>query len=83
MNLPAHGAWNGQKVVVGTGEALLGPGSATREAGPSRTNAREVAGGREGVGGGRSGDDGRDNRTRLERRAPASSMHDAGKEGIW
>ena len=58
MNLPAHGAWNGQRVVVGTGEALLGPGSATREAGPSITNAREVAGGREGVGGGRSSDDG-------------------------
>ena len=82
-NLPAHGAWNGQRVVVGTGEALLGPGSAAREACPPITNAREVAGGREGVGGGRSSDDGRDNRTRLERRAPTSSMHDAGKEGIW
>jgi hypothetical protein len=34
---------------------------------------REVAGGREGVGGGRSSDDGRDNTTRPERRAPASS----------
>jgi hypothetical protein len=31
-NLPAHGAWNGQKGDVGTGEALLGPGSAAREA---------------------------------------------------
>ena len=59
MNLSAHGAWNGQKVVVGTGEALLGPGSAAREAGPPITNAREVAGGRKGVGGGRSSDDGR------------------------
>jgi hypothetical protein len=42
---------------------------------------REVAGSREGVGGGRSSGDGRDNRTRLERRAPASSMHDEGREG--
>ena len=24
-NLPASRAWNGQKVVVGTGESLLGP----------------------------------------------------------
>jgi hypothetical protein len=24
-NLPAQGAWNGWKVVVGTGEGLLGP----------------------------------------------------------
>jgi hypothetical protein len=24
-NLPAQGAWNGQKVVLGTGEILLGP----------------------------------------------------------
>jgi hypothetical protein len=32
MNLPAQGAWNGQKVVLGTGEILLGPGSAAREA---------------------------------------------------
>ena len=37
--------------------------------------AREVAVSREGVGGGRSSGDGRDNTTRLERRAPASSMH--------
>jgi hypothetical protein len=40
---------------------------------------REMAGGREGVRGGRSSDDGRDNTTRLERRAPTSPMH--GKEG--
>ena len=33
-------------------------------------------GGREEVGGGRSSDDGRDNITRPERRAPASSVHD-------
>ena len=30
-NLPAQGARNGQKVVPGTGEILLGPGSAVRE----------------------------------------------------
>ena len=39
---------------------------------------REVAGGREGVGGGRSSDDGQDNTTCPERRAPASSVHDDG-----
>jgi hypothetical protein len=27
-NLSAYGAWNGQMVVLGTGEALLGPASA-------------------------------------------------------
>jgi hypothetical protein len=32
MNLPAQGAWNGQKGVLGTGEILLGPGPAAREA---------------------------------------------------
>ena len=37
MNLPAQGAWNGQKVVLGTGEILLGPGSAVREAALSIT----------------------------------------------
>lgn len=26
MNPPAQRAWNGQRVVLGTGEALLGPG---------------------------------------------------------
>ncbi len=36
-NPPAHGAWNGRRGVVGTGEALLGPGSAAREAGPPIT----------------------------------------------
>jgi hypothetical protein len=25
MNLPAYGAWNVEKVAMGTGEALLGP----------------------------------------------------------
>jgi hypothetical protein len=37
MNLPAQGAWNGQKGVLGTGEVLLGPGSAVREAALSIT----------------------------------------------
>ena len=32
MNLLAQGAWNGQRVVLGTGEILLGPGSAARVA---------------------------------------------------
>ena len=36
-NLPAQGAWNGQKGVLGTGEILLGPGSAVREAALSIT----------------------------------------------
>src|SRR6266508_5661490 len=80
-NPPAHGAWNGGRGVVGTGEALLGPGSAAREAGPPITNAREVADGREGVGGGRSSDDGRDNTTRPERRAPASPAHARTRRG--
>jgi hypothetical protein len=31
-NPPAYGAWNGHKVAVGTGESLLGPGAAAREA---------------------------------------------------
>jgi hypothetical protein len=42
---------------------------------------RERVGGREGVRGGRSSGDGRDNITRPERRTPASSMHDGGREG--
>jgi hypothetical protein len=41
---------------------------------------REMAGSREGVRGGRSSDDGRDNITRPERRAPTSSVHDGGWE---
>ena len=32
MNLSAYGTRNGQKVVLGTGEILLGPGSAVRVA---------------------------------------------------
>jgi hypothetical protein len=42
---------------------------------------REGVGSREGVRGGRSSDDGWDNTTRPKRRAPASSMHDGGREG--
>jgi hypothetical protein len=37
MNLPAQGERNGQKVVLGTGEILLGPGSAARVAALSIT----------------------------------------------
>ena len=43
--------------------------------------SREVPGCREEVGGGRSSDDGRDNTTRFERRAPASPVHDEDVEG--
>ena len=43
---------------------------------------REVVDSREGVGGGRSSDDGRDNTTRSERRAPTSPMHDEGVEEL-
>src|SRR6266542_3057088 len=50
---------------------LRGPGSVSAY----KRWSREVAGGREGVGGGRSSDDGRDNTTRPERRAPASPVH--------
>ena len=46
-----------------------------------KRRSREVAGGREGVGGGRSSGDGRDNTTRPERRAPASPVHRVGWEG--
>jgi hypothetical protein len=42
---------------------------------------REVAGSREGVRGGRSSGDGRDNITRPERRTPASPVHEVGREG--
>jgi hypothetical protein len=46
-NLPAQGAWNGQKVVLGTGEVLLGPVLRGREAvlpitgGPGKWQAAE------------------------------------------
>jgi hypothetical protein len=42
---------------------------------------REGAGSREGVRGGRSSGDGRDNTTRVERRTPASPMHVTGGRG--
>jgi hypothetical protein len=76
-NPPASRAWNGQRVVVGTGESLLGPAPTGGGSEPTyNRQPREVAGGREAVGGGRSSDDGRDNTTRPERRAPASSVHE-------
>ena len=59
MNLPAQGAWNDHKGVVGTGEALLGPVLRWTGASLPITENREMAGSREGVGGGRSSDDGR------------------------
>ncbi len=77
-NLPAQGAWNGQKGVLGTGEIRL-------DAGHRKTTGRQlvVPGSidtdnqrtwetvkcRAEVGGGRSSDDDRDNITRSERRA--------------
>jgi hypothetical protein len=42
---------------------------------------REMVDSQEGVRGGRSSDDGQDNTTWPERRTPASSMHDGGREG--
>src|SRR5262245_16809276 len=59
------------------------PGPAGTGAGLSITAAREVAASREGVGGGRSSDDGRDNTTRPERRTPASSTHHGTREVSW
>ena len=50
--------------------ALRGPGASLAITGATR----EVPGSREGVGGGRISDDGRDNITRPERRAPTSSV---------
>jgi hypothetical protein len=37
MNPPAYWTWNGQKVVLATGESLLGPGLRAREACPPIT----------------------------------------------
>lgn len=75
-DLPAQGAWNGQRVVLGTGEILLGPVLRGREAGlpitgdPGKWQVVERKS--EGV---VVVIDGRDNTTRPERRTPASSMH--------
>jgi hypothetical protein len=57
MNLPAYGAWNVEKVAMGTGEAL--PGPAMLRCSPERSRPitglrREVDGCWVGVGGGRS-----------------------------
>jgi len=74
-NSPVYGAWNVKQAAVGTGEALLGPRPAGMgSASVYNRRTREVAGSREGVGGGRSSADGRDNITRPERRTPASPM---------
>jgi len=77
-NLPAQGAWNGQKGVLGTGEIRLDAGH-VEDHGPPARGARqprtdnqrtwETATCRAEVGGGRSSDDDRDNITRSERRA--------------
>jgi hypothetical protein len=75
-NSSAHGAWNVRQAIVGTGGVLLGPRPAgIRSAFAYNRRTREMAGSREGVGGGRSSDDGRDNTTRPERRTRASPMH--------
>jgi hypothetical protein len=71
------GAWNGQRGVVGTGEALRGPELRVREAGlPMTGEGREVVGGHEGVGGVVVPLRVRDNTTRPKGRTPASSMYD-------
>ena len=57
--------------------SLRGAGAASAY----KRRCREVVGSREGVGWGRSSGDGRDNRTRPERRAPTSPVHDGGWEG--
>ena len=60
-------------------KALLGPDPAgVGSARGYNRGTREVAGSREGVGGGRSSDDGQDNTTWSERRTPTSSVHDVG-----
>ena len=80
MNLPAQGAWNGQKGVLGTGEILLGPGSAVREAALSITGDGKCQGAERKSEGAVVVTDGRDNTTRPERRAPASPVHDEDAE---
>jgi hypothetical protein len=85
----------GQKAVVGTGETLLGPVLWGQESGPAhpqraRPKATPAASSDNqaanswwprGSRRGRSSDEGRDNITRSERRAPPSSVHDEGGEG--
>jgi hypothetical protein len=60
MNLPAYGAWNVEKVMMGTGEALPGPAACEIVAGVitsyNRSEAGKWMGCRVGVGGGRSTD---------------------------
>jgi hypothetical protein len=70
----------GRRVVLGTGEILLGPGCGPGVWLAYNRRNREVAGCREEVGGGSSSADRRDNTTRRERRAPASSMRVTNKE---
>ena len=75
-NLPAQGAWNGHKVVLGTGEILLGPALRGRVAalpitgGPGKWQGAERK-----SEGAVVAIEGRDNTTRPERRAPASPVH--------
>ena len=60
-------AWNGQKVVLGTGESLLGPVPAgDGSVSGYKRQHREKVDSREGVGGGRSSGDGQDNTTCFE-----------------
>ena len=78
LNLPAQGAWNGQKGVLGTGEIRLDAGY-VEDHGPPARGARqhdsdnqrtwETVKCRAEVGGGRSSDDDRNNITRSERMA--------------
>lgn len=76
-NPPAYGEWNGRNVVMGAGRASSAPH--LRDAGsdvpPITGRTGKWWGGREAVGGGHGSDDRRDNITRRERRAPASSTH--------
>jgi hypothetical protein len=75
-NLPAQGAGNGQRVVLGTGEILLGPVlrervavlSITGDPGKWQAAERESEGVVVAI-------EGRDNTTRSERRAPTSPVH--------
>jgi hypothetical protein len=81
-NPSAYGAWNGQKVVLGTGETLLGPSLRGREQrrSISGSTVKWLAAERESEGV-VVVPEGRDNITRPERRTLASSMHVGGWEG--